>query len=70
MVNPDDALDMEEYYLEACVYALAKRLTMKFRVPIETRNWVAEMADETWMKAQEMDVEVYDIGISLNRESR
>ena len=69
-VDLDDCADLPQYYYEALVYGLARRLAIKYRVPPNLYTIIKEMADEQLTEALNFDNEITDISVSLNRESR
>ena len=64
--NTDDTADFPQYWQDAFVYNLAKRLSIKFRVPPQVYALINEQALETLNQALEYDNANYDLNVVIN----
>jgi hypothetical protein len=69
-VNTDDCPDFPKYWTEALVFNLARRLAMKYRVPMAVKEEIKQMAMETLDDALSFDNANYSTDISINRTVR
>lgn len=69
-IDTDDCPDFPKYWTEALIFALAKRLKMKYRVPPMVAQEINDMAEASMMDALDFDNANYDIDVTINGHTR
>jgi len=69
-ISTNDALDLNQFYYDAVIWEMSKRLAVIYRVPPTVMQWVSEMAATTMAAAMSYDNEVTGLRISVNRGVR